>query len=449
MSASFNFEEAGLLSPSAGVHGHALVSIVGGQIVEGLSQTRQNLVLTAGALGDLTVLEDGTSFWTQSHNDLGVLLDSLLTALGDNPAITDRLIQQIIAIVLPGLLGANGLPIVPLAVVLVDPTSIGLVAPDGASLTHDLGTNTLVSNLPLTFVEVGGNLELIVIANPVGNYELSLADVPARARAGVVYFGRQGAQHDTFTDALRAKTLSTTFVADGFSLNVRYAAAIGARFAAPSVVEFVAPPIVPRFISTFLVTAPTRFDAVSPSLLLSVANRSATFFSGSDLLATFGSGGSATRTVLRAAEEVWDLVFSGWDRFQQLLGDGRLEDVDLDDEPRDAANTKGAAALEQVWESFTNVIDEIMSNTAQGAEATETGRPQTSRKVETGSDDNQLETTDTPPPSDAQSSEQSPPELQSRSDEEIADPAAAPHQAPEGSNAAESSQEGQSHATAA
>ena len=192
-----------MLSPSAGVNGHALVSIGDEQIVEGSSETRQNLVLTAGALGDLTVLEDGTSFWTQSHNDLGVLLDSLLTALGDNPAITDRLIQQIIAIVLPGLLGANGLPIVPLAVVLVDPTSIGLVAPDGASLTHDLGTNTLVSNLPLTFVEVGGNLELIVIANPVGNYELSLADVPAHARAGVVYFGRQGAQHDTFTDALR------------------------------------------------------------------------------------------------------------------------------------------------------------------------------------------------------------------------------------------------------
>jgi hypothetical protein len=44
----------------------------------------------------------------------------------------------------------------------------------------------VASNLPKTFVEVGGNVEVIVVANAAGTYRLDLADVPERARGTAV-----------------------------------------------------------------------------------------------------------------------------------------------------------------------------------------------------------------------------------------------------------------------
>ncbi|MGE3242498.1 MAG: FG-GAP repeat domain-containing protein, partial [Pirellulales bacterium] len=449
MSSTFNVEELAQLSPAAGFHGHPVVSVEGGEVTEGVSRTRQNLVRPTGALGDLNELEDGTNFLTQSHNDLGALLDSLLTALGDDPEITDRLLQQIIAIVLPGLLGPNGEPIVPLAVIPIDPTSIGLVAPDGASLTHDLRTNTLTSNLPQTFIEVGGNLELIVIANPVGNYELTLADVPARARAGVVYFGRQGAEHDTFTDALRAKTLSTTFVADGFSLNVRYAASIAAKAAdaAPTFVAFVAPQFVPRLVSTSIITSTSSLNAVAPSLLLSVANRSKYILGGNNLLKTFGSGGSLTRSLFRAAEDVWDLVFSGWAPVRQLLGDTPLGDELLEDSATPDGRDSGIkGALERAWESFGDMIDEILTP-PENTDAVDSDDPQTSRSQSSQNERHQAQSSDAPP-SDSQSNAGSGNSVNSGV-APIAPASAAPLPVSETTDAAPSSPEGPTHATAA
>lgn len=447
MSSSFNVGELDLLSPLVEVVGHPVVSIAdNGEIVTGFGEKATDLVLPAGAL-DLTGLEDGTSPLTQSHSDLGRLLDSLLTDLGDNPNITERLLLQIIAIIKPGLIGADGLPIVNLAVAFFDPTSIGLVAPDGATLNHDLGTNTFTSNLRQTFVEVGGNIELIVIANPVGEYELSLADVPARARAGVVYFGREGPKRDTFTEALRSKTLATTFVADEFRLNVRYVAPVTPRIAASSVVAFVAPTFLPTFVSTSLVTSAVRFNAVTPNLLLTTAIRANSVVAQSALLATFGSGGSPVRSLVRAAEEAWDVVFSGWDRITNLFDDSPLAD-ETDDKRLDEGDSPAAPTLEQAWQTFSHAISEMFTPADAPAAAVD-AEQQTSKSRDGDATTDQADA-DGNSPEQADASASSTPPVGNASDKQPGEPTA--NTEPPTTGPAETSAEVQkegSHATAA
>ena len=48
-------------------------------------------------LGNLAALQTGTPFLTQSHDDLGAILDAELTALGDDPSISTIIDSQIAA----------------------------------------------------------------------------------------------------------------------------------------------------------------------------------------------------------------------------------------------------------------------------------------------------------------------------------------------------------------
>ena len=100
MSAAFNADELDLLSNDTQLTVHPVVSIVGrlpsggallaadAHVAEGTSVTSQDLVQPPGTLGDLALLRSGNGFLTQFHNDLGALLDSQLTALGDQRSIT-------------------------------------------------------------------------------------------------------------------------------------------------------------------------------------------------------------------------------------------------------------------------------------------------------------------------------------------------------------------------
>jgi hypothetical protein len=406
-----------------------------------------DLVRPTGPVGDFTIFEDGTSPLTQSHNDLGALLDSLLTALGDNSEITERLLQQIIAIIRPALFDANGQLIVPLAVVLVDPTSIGLVAPDGSTLNHDLATNTFTSNLRKTFIEVGGNIELIVIADAVGEYDLSLEDVPARARAGVVHFGPQGPKFATFTAALRAGTLATTFVADGFILNINSVAQGTARLAAPTIVAFAAPTFLPTFVSTSFVTSASRFTPIVPSLLLTAANRSNGLAAGIALLRTFGSGGSPIASLFRAAEEAWDAVFNGWDRFTQLFGERPLADEPVDD-PEDAGDSPAAETLEHAWQSFSQAIGEMFAP-AERSEAASEEEQQTSQSGEGDATADQAGTEGNPQENADASAATARPGDDSAEQHSNQSAAAATPDKPGPPETSADNQEDQSHATAA
>jgi hypothetical protein len=69
----------------------------------------------------------------------------------------------------------------------------------------------VANRLAGAFVEVGGNVEVVVIPNPNGVYALSVADVPDRARGGTVYLGDRGFEVQSLTADLRSGTNQFTF----------------------------------------------------------------------------------------------------------------------------------------------------------------------------------------------------------------------------------------------
>lgn len=206
----FNGAEAARLEAETQFGGHPVVSFAGGQIVEGAVIEVQDLVQVAGALGSFEAFEDGTSFLTQLQNDLSFLLDNLLTEFGDSAEITPTILNQItdrfrVAI------GDLTERLTSMLIVFLDPVSLDLVDPGNNRVTFDLQTNEVQRSIPNAFVEVGGNVEIVVIPNVNGQYRLDVADVPAAARGGVVFLGRQSEMVQTFTDELRGGARSFNF----------------------------------------------------------------------------------------------------------------------------------------------------------------------------------------------------------------------------------------------
>jgi hypothetical protein len=212
LAAAFSVDELSLLSPLAG-SGHTVVMREGGTVREGSSFVATELVPTVGALGDLSVFELGTRFFTQFHDDLGALLDAQLTAFGDENSITRDLLQHIVDRFSPAL-GQFGERLISLAIIFLDPLSFGLDDPDGRTFSYNLKDGSVVNGLRRTFVEVGGNVEVVVIPNPMGAYSLNVADVPDRARGGLVYLDAQGALTRLFTDSLRTGASQFTLFFD-------------------------------------------------------------------------------------------------------------------------------------------------------------------------------------------------------------------------------------------
>ena len=207
---SFNGTEAARLEADTQFNGHPVVSLAGGQIVEGAVVEVTNLVQSAGAIGSFQAFEAGTSFLTQLQNDLSFLLDNLLTEFGDADEITPAILNQItdrfkVAI------GSLRQRLTSMLIVFLDPVSLDLVDPGNNRVTFDLQTNDVERSIPNAFVEVGGNVEIVVIPNVNWRYQLNVADVPGAARGGVVFLGSQSEMVQTFTNELRGGTRTFNF----------------------------------------------------------------------------------------------------------------------------------------------------------------------------------------------------------------------------------------------
>lgn len=367
VSDSFSVGEADVLSTVQGTGGHTIVNFVGNQIGEGATLTIPGLVQPRTTIGDLKDIGNGTRFFTQFHGDLGAVLDALLSESGDHPTITDTLLQQIIALVLPGLSDVDGSLIVDVAVMLVDPTSLEVVAPGGPSLRYDLQSNSVDNNLTNAFAEVGGNLELIVLFNPRGDYQLNLADVSPNARAGVVHFGIEGAKFSTFTNDLRAQVLDTTFIADSFRLNVNYAASLSVRTFVPFVITVFAATASPAPSTTARFDATqSRFIVPAFNPLLTLATRSASFFASAGA-AAFGGGSSSQLNWFNVAEDLLEVVFGKWDGVEVGVGDaaasGNSESAD--------GESGATSFLKRVSNTLFEIIDEVFSGGESGASSAE------------------------------------------------------------------------------
>ncbi len=100
---------------------------------------------------------------------------------------------------------AGGTPTVDIGVLWLDPVSLGVQAPQG-SADYSLATNTATNNISQSYVSVGGNVEVVVLAGLAGTFKLDVNNVPQQARGGAVVLDSLGNQVVGFTDALRTGT---------------------------------------------------------------------------------------------------------------------------------------------------------------------------------------------------------------------------------------------------
>ena len=80
----------------------------------------------------------------------------------------------------------------------------------------------MTNNSQQTYIEVGGNVEVIVVAGLAGTYKLDVGDVPAEARGGAVLLSTLSEQVFDLTDALRTGTdaFVSNLEAESSTLNV-------------------------------------------------------------------------------------------------------------------------------------------------------------------------------------------------------------------------------------
>jgi hypothetical protein len=201
--APLNASEAGELAADSSITGHALVSVRNGSLTGGANLIAANLVTPAGTPNP-DAIAGGTPFLTQLQNDLSALLDSQLQQTGDNPAITTAINNEILARFGAAFASSQN---VSYAIIWLDPVSLDLQAPQGGERTsYSLASNKESSSLKRTYVEVGGNVEVVVLAGVSGTFKLDVSDVPQTARGGAVVLDSTGSQLLAFTNDLRDGT---------------------------------------------------------------------------------------------------------------------------------------------------------------------------------------------------------------------------------------------------
>jgi hypothetical protein len=200
--AAFNSNESNLLVGGAAFAGHPVVAVMGnGQITNGAKLVVPNLVPPSGQVGGFDVFNKGTSYLTNFHDDMGSVLNSNLTQNGDAApeATTKALLDQIVGRFGPAA-AASGTSFL---VIVLDPVSIQMADPNHNRTTYDLTSTKVSNNIGRTFFQVGGNVEVLVLASLAGTYTLNIYDVQASARGAAVLFNNGTAQIASLTDAIR------------------------------------------------------------------------------------------------------------------------------------------------------------------------------------------------------------------------------------------------------
>ena len=196
--ADLNAGECSGLADVQGMGVHPLVNAAGGVVVAG-----GKIVVTATQQKATdSQLTTGTPFLTQLHDNLGAQLTSLLNATGDSPTIPVALTNEIIERFVPGWLASGGNT--PFLILWLDPVSIQLADPTNARTTFNLQNNAVNNDISRSYIEVGGSVEVIVIAAISGSYNLNVSDVQPSARGEAVLLDAGTVQTVAITDALRS-----------------------------------------------------------------------------------------------------------------------------------------------------------------------------------------------------------------------------------------------------
>ncbi len=206
--AAFTPLEAGLLAGGSAFAGHPLTSVANGSIQIGTRFVATDLVGAGNAPASLSQFNAGTPFLTQLQNDLGALLDARLLERGDDPSISQAMMDDILARLLPGLDPSGNTPIL---VIWLDPVSVRLADSEGSRTVYNESTRAVTTGMRNTFVEVGGNVELVVVAGASGTFALNVGTVDAASRGGAAILGVGSAITTSLTAALRGGITQFSF----------------------------------------------------------------------------------------------------------------------------------------------------------------------------------------------------------------------------------------------
>jgi len=211
--APYNAAEAGELAPADGSFvGHPVVSMVGALVVNGARLTEPGLVSAPVASTAQNSAVVASLFLTQLQGDLAAVLDQGLRAAEGDSAITTAVNDEILARYLPLYnlaLGPLPGPVLTqqtfpsFTIIWLDPVSIDLQSPQGVSLSYNLSTNALSNGLGSSFVSVGGNVEMIVMENAAGTFNLDVGNVASTAQGGAVELSANGFSSEEFTAQLQ------------------------------------------------------------------------------------------------------------------------------------------------------------------------------------------------------------------------------------------------------
>jgi hypothetical protein len=210
--ANFNASENSALASVGTIGLHPMVRLANNQIDVSPIVPAPHLVTLPGQVGDLNVFNtQGTSFLTNFHDDMGAVLNGQLTQTGDSSSVTQALLNQIVAR-FQAVAGPAGTPSLNFLVIVLDPVSIDLEAPDHTATTYNLQTAVTTNAISRTFLEVGGNVEVMVLASVAGTYNMNISNVPASARGAAAVFADGQVQTAALTDAIRGGQTQFQFV---------------------------------------------------------------------------------------------------------------------------------------------------------------------------------------------------------------------------------------------
>jgi hypothetical protein len=213
-SATFNAAEAGELAPGDGSFaGHPVVTVTRGLVVNGARLNEPGLVgpfvgPTASGSAVPSSAVDASPFLTQLQGALAALLDQGLRGALSDATITADLNKEILAQYRPLYLssgsGSSKQPPPSFAIIWLDPVSIGLQSPQGLNLSYNLSSDALSNGLGTSFVSVGSNVEMIVMENAAGTFNLDVANVAATSQGGAVELSASGVATEAFTAGLQS-----------------------------------------------------------------------------------------------------------------------------------------------------------------------------------------------------------------------------------------------------
>jgi hypothetical protein len=222
----------------------------------------------------------------------------------------------------------------------------------------------LNTNLRRAFVGVGSNIDVIVFANPNGEYRLNLADVPPNARGGVVYFGPQGVRTESLTEAIRGGQRSFVFQ---FGASTAGSAAFASLLAAPLFVTRGVTSQSEFIFSNSNTQSPLALFANELSLLLTTSNGV-----DSSAVESFGnSDGGST-----ASRQVPDSI-------ERALAD--LEELwnELDGKPKGSkATTSRHSGSLRAWSALIDILNDFFGGKQSSTSpANDEDQPATSKEA--------------------------------------------------------------------